>query len=380
VKVLTVIDGFALGGAERLLATLAVFGPKAGFELEMVGVRAPEKHGSMEGVAAEAQLTTSSLHAGRFSDPIAVRRLADVIRESDCDVVHAHLERASTIAWLAGTIVPRPTVCTFHHPAREIPGAIPAVKEDLAVFGAGRTMGLIFPSRDTWDSFERRFRRRPTWALLYNGIDLSEFSTEQAEMPEDLGIPKGVPVAAFVAAFHRRKGHDEALRAWPGVLERVPEARLLLVGSGAEDANIRSRIEELGIGESVVMAGLRSDVPEIMRASTLVLLPSRSEAVPTVLIEAAACGRAIVATNAGGNWEALEDEQSGLLVPLDDVPALTSALAALLGDQARAEEMGRAGRALAEERFDASVWAERLSAVYAGAIAGVPAGETLAAA
>jgi glycosyltransferase involved in cell wall biosynthesis len=117
-----------------------------------------------------------------------------------------------------------------------------------------------------------------------------------------------------------------------------------------------------------------------MRASTLVLLPSRSEAVPTVLIEAAACGRAIVATRAGGNWEALVDERSGLLVELDDIPGLTSALAAVLGDTARAAEMGRAGRALAEERFDATVWAERLNAIYEGAIAGVPAGETLAAA
>jgi glycosyltransferase involved in cell wall biosynthesis len=250
--------------------------------------------------------------------------------------------------------------------------------EDVAVFGAGRTKGLIFPSRDTWDSFERRYRRRPTWALLYNGIDLSEFSTEPAEMPEDLGIPPDVPVAAFVAAFHRRKGHDEALRAWPGVLARVPEARMLLVGAGVEEANIWRRIDELGIGHSVAMVGLRSDVPRIMRASTLVLLPSRSEAVPTVLIEAAACGRAIVATNAGGNWEALEDQRSGLLTPLDDIPALTSALAALLGDPAQAEEMGRAGRALAEERFDASVWAKRLSEVYAGAVAGVPAGEVLA--
>ena len=164
------------------------------------------------------------------------------------------------------------------------------------------------------------------------------------------------------------------------MLEQVPEARLLLVGSGVEEANVRATIDELGIGDSVLMAGLRSDVPQIMRASTLVLLPSRSEAVPTVLIEAAACGRAIVATRAGGNWEALEDERSGLLVELDDVPGLTSALAALLGDPQRAAEMGRAGRALAEERFDAGVWVDRLNAIYEGALAGVPAGETLAAA
>jgi glycosyltransferase involved in cell wall biosynthesis len=164
------------------------------------------------------------------------------------------------------------------------------------------------------------------------------------------------------------------------VLEQVPEARLLLVGSGVEEANVRATIDELGIGDSVIMAGLRSDVPQIMRASTLVLLPSRSEAVPTVLIEAAACGRAIVATRAGGNWEALEDERSGLLVELDNVPGLASALAALLGDPQHAAEMGRAGRALAEERFDAGVWVDRLNAIYEGAVAGVPAGETLAAA
>jgi glycosyltransferase involved in cell wall biosynthesis len=117
-------------------------------------------------------------------------------------------------------------------------------------------------------------------------------------------------------------------------------------------------------GEGVIFTGTREDVPAILRASTLALLPSLTEALPTVMIEAAACGLAAVATTVGGTPETVEHGRTGLLVPPGDADALADAVATLLLDHDRRSRWGAAARKLAEERFDLRRWAQRLSRLY----------------
>jgi glycosyltransferase involved in cell wall biosynthesis len=221
--------------------------------------------------------------------------------------------------------------------------------------------------------FSRRYRRRPNWQVVRNGIDLSEFSPRTSELPGDLGVPVGAQVVAFVAAMRAPKGHADAVAAWPAVLARAPQARLLLVGSGPEEGRLREQVTALGLQERVVFAGVRSDIAGILRASSLALLTSETEALPTTLIEAAACGRAAVAMSVGGVPEVVEHGRNGLLVERGNVDGIASAVADLLLDDDRREAMGLAGRDLALERFDMHGWARRLRSVYDRARAGRPA-------
>jgi glycosyltransferase involved in cell wall biosynthesis len=122
----------------------------------------------------------------------------------------------------------------------------------------------------------------------------------------------------MVGAFRRRKGYGWALQAWPTVLGHCPEARLLFVGTGPEEASLRDRAAELGVSDSLVFGGMRSDIPEVLRASSVALLPSESEALPATLMEAAACGIAVVAHRVEGVTEVVSDGETGLLVAVPE--------------------------------------------------------------
>jgi glycosyltransferase involved in cell wall biosynthesis len=119
----------------------------------------------------------------------------------------------------------------------------------------------------------------------------------------------------------------------------------------------------------VVFAGMRSDIPEILRGSDLVLLPSiYGENLPTVLMEAGGCGRPVVASDVGGISDIVANEETGLLVPPGDSPAIAAAVLRLLADPELGERMGEAGRRRMERLFDARLWARSLRAVYDTAI------------
>jgi glycosyltransferase involved in cell wall biosynthesis len=360
-----VIDSLRLGGAERVLATLGASAPTAGFEFEVAVLSTPGSHRSvMDPVLAAAGVRIRYLSIRRLSDPRALPRIVRAIRSSGCDVVHAHLEDAATLVPPAARIAGRRAVCSFHHVVVPLAWR-EKLKERLAVSAASRSAGVVFVSRSSLESFARAYGgQRRNWCVVENAVDLGVFRTESATMPADLMVPAGAPVVTMVGALRIRKGQATALRAWPAVLRRFPQARLLLVGDGIERDALQARVGELGLSEHVIFAGTRTDVSRIIRASSLVILPSEHEALPTTLIEAAACGRPVVASDIDGIPEVVVDGETGLLVPVGDEVALSDRVTALLDDEPRRLRMGERARARAEERFSAHRWAERLHEVY----------------
>lgn len=360
-----VIDSLRLGGAERVLATLSACASGAGFGFQVLVLSPPDDLRSvMEPVLQSAGVPVGYLGLRRLADPRALPRLVRAIRQSECDVVHAHLEDASTLVPPAARIAGRPAVCSFHHIAVPLARRA-AAKERLAVAAANTSARVVFVSRASLDSFARVYGGpQDNWCVVENGVDLDAFNDVAAGTPADLGLPEGVPVAVIVCALRGRKRHADALSAWPRVLQRVPDAHLLIVGDGPERQKLEAQARELGIGERVVFAGTRTDVAQIVGASTLLLLPSEHEALPTTLIEAAACATPAIACDVDGVPEVLIDSQTGLLVPVHDPPALAEATIRLLEDDALRVSMGERARQMARERFDAHLWAERLQEVY----------------
>ncbi len=382
-KVLVVIDSLAFGGAENVLVTLAAEAPRLGLELDVLSLAPPT-----EGRAAwlprlrAAGLEPRFLGISRLAQPDAVPRLARAIRESGCDVVHAHLEDATTLAPLAGRLARRPVLCTLHHVPVPLSGR-EAVRERLAVLAGGRSAGLVLVSQASHDGFAARYPRshRPgRWSVVHNGVDLQRFRPlgpgEPAGLPAELGIPAGVPVVSVVGHMRTGKGQEVAVRAWPEVVAEHPEARLLLIGNGPLEDELRDLTRSLGVADRVVFAGARDDVAGILPRSTLVALPTRMEALPTALLEAAAAGVASVATDVGGVPEVVVHGETGWLVPapapglLPDPGLFATALRDALRDPARLSARGAAARRRAEECFGSAEWADRLAARYAAVAAG----------
>ncbi len=376
-RVLTVVDALKLGGAETLIAQLGRVSAEADIELSVLSLhgRSPERS-RLEPLLRESGVEPEYLGVRRTLDVSGFRRLVGHLKQAKPDVVHAHLEMAMTMGIPAARRAGIPAVGTFHHVHRPLSGRASG-RERLAVEIATRSAAAIFVSQASLISFADRYRRgRPvpaSWTVVHNGIDLDYFTPAAtggiAPLPADLGLGGNGPVVTILAALRDFKGITHAIDAWPVVLARQPTARLLLVGSGEQEQALRAQVARLALTESVVFAGMRSDVPDVLRGSDLVVLPSiYGENLPTVLMEAGGCGRPVVASDVGGISDIVADGQTGLLVPPGDSPAIAAAILRLLAAPDLREQMGEAGRRRMERLFDARLWARSLHAVYQKAI------------
>ncbi|MBV9660139.1 MAG: glycosyltransferase family 4 protein [Acidimicrobiales bacterium] len=369
-RVLVVIDSLGLGGAERLLVAFATAASSAGLDVEVASISSSEDPRNemlveLRTVGIEPQF----LGIPRLLSARAVPKLVQAIRTSGCDVVHAHLEYAATLATPAARLAGKPIVSTFHHVPSGRLSWRGAVRERLAVAVASRGQRTIFVSRASMAEFAHRYPRwQRRWMVVPNGIDLAHFTPDAASFPDDLGIPSGAAVSVLPAALRGYKGHEAAIEAWPEVRAAVPNAVLLFAGSGPQELALRALAEKREVAGSVVFAGFRTDVARLLQAASLVVLPSESEALPTVLMEAAACGRAAVASTAGGIPEVVQDHVTGLLVPPRDPEALAAAVTELLVNEGRRREMETAARDRAEAQFSLTHWAGQLREVYESAI------------
>jgi glycosyltransferase involved in cell wall biosynthesis len=173
------------------------------------------------------------------------------------------------------------------------------------------------------------------------------------------------PVVGLVANVRGSKGHRYFLEAARDVLRARPEARFLIVGEGVGLDAVRRQVGALGLEPHVTMTGFRRDIPEVMAALDVLVLPSiRSEALPQVIPQALAVGTPVVGTTVGGTPEVVRDGETGRLVPPADSRALAGAILELLADPARARAMGRAGQAWARAHYTLDATMGRTTAVY----------------
>jgi len=206
---------------------------------------------------------------------------------------------------------------------------------------------------------------------LHNGVDLAALRPQPATgyLHAELGIPHGTPLVATVGQLGLRKGTDVAL----AVARRVPGVHWLVVGERSsekeESRNFERRLHELasepGLAGRVHFLGTRDDVPLLLTECTLLVHAARQEPLGRVLLEAAACGLPVVATEVGGTREIFPTESAGaVLVPVDDPEAMAAAANALLADPPRRQTLAVAGRSRAETAFDVRSAARKLIDLY----------------
>ncbi len=169
----------------------------------------------------------------------------------------------------------------------------------------------------------------------------------------------------------KRKGQDMLVKAWPAVVARFPEARLLLVGDGPDRARVERLAARADVLSSVIFTGSLpwSEVPKYVDAADVFAMPCRTrllglepEAFGIVFLEAAACGLPLIVGNSGGATETVKNGETGYVVASHDVTALAIRVCALIENMEHAREMGRLGRAWVTGRW---AWESTLDSLKA---------------
>jgi glycosyltransferase involved in cell wall biosynthesis len=166
------------------------------------------------------------------------------------------------------------------------------------------------------------------------------------------------------------KGHDYLLDAWRELRAPFPEWQLLVIGDGPQRARLEARVRAEFTGDSVRFVGNREDVATWLNALDLFALPSYGdEGVPQGIMQAMACGLAVVATPVGAIEEAVQREQTGIIVEPRNAADLAHGLARLMGDPVLRKNMGAAGLRYARENFGIEIMLDRMEHVFRTATA-----------
>lgn len=323
-RVLQAMSGTATGGAEAFFERLAIALHRAGLEQRLLIRKNAERAARLKA----AGLAVVELGFRGPLDLLTRRRFAREIAAYKPKVVLTWMNRASAACPKSDG--------AFVHAAR-LGGYYNLKYYKRARHLIGNTKGIRdYLLRQGWPPAQAH--------CLPNFVDGKEVAPA---LRSSFDTPKDAPVVLAMGRLHRNKAFDTLLDAIKG----VPGAYLWLAGSGALERDLKTQAARLGIADSVRFLGWREDGPALLAACDVFVCPSRIEPLGNVVLEAWAAGKPVVATASAGPLEIMKDGESGLLVPIEDAPALAAAIRRVLDNRGLAMRLASGGRKAFQDEF-----------------------------
>lgn len=336
-RIVQVITRYVRGGAQQVVQRLLDRLPADAFEQKLVC--------GPEAAPAGAIVVPELVREIRpRSDAAALVRLTRIFAKERPEVVHAHTYKAGVLASMAGRIAGTPAVVFTPHGhifsrGANIPGVPGGLKLEVLRWVTRIAQGCAdritaLSDLDLEQQVRLRLSAASKYAVVRNGIDVDRFARPRVRLFE------GAPVIGAVGRYSEEKGHRYLIEAMAELRRTLPRARLVLVGYGALEGELRGRSASLGLDGIVTFAGER-DSAEVLPAFDVFVQPSLYESQGLAILEAMAAGVPVVATAVGGVGDVVQDGETGLLVPAADPGALARAIV-------RLSESSALGTALAE--------------------------------
>ena len=303
-------------------------------------------------------------------DLSAAFRIARTARAGDFNILHSHTAHAHTLALLAAWLW-RAGCRLVVHRRIEFPAGRGLLGLGRVKYRAGVQAYIAISNRVKQTLMEAGV---PEWRVF-----VVRSATDPARFPSavpplalhgGLGIPEGAFVVGNIGALVGHKDHGNLLEACCIVRRSIPNLWVVIVGEGPLRERIVSVAETLRMADRLVLTGFRWDVPELIRAFDVFALSSSEEGMCSTLLEVAASGCPIVATDAGGVREAVLPGETGIVVPIRDPQALAEGILKSAEDPVRARRMAERGRERVLRQFTADVLTERTMEVYRRVLAG----------
>lgn len=355
-------DTTGFGGAEQALLTLIaglnrdewrpllMYHPSAG--VAPLIEQAQQLHVELWPVPRMPDGREGARRVLRFTRELRARRPA---------VFHAHLTWPLACKFgLVGAILARvPAIVATVHLYLEFPiDRSILMQQRLIISAAGRYIAV---SRDT----AQRLIRKLHWPankvqVIHNGVAFHPIDDRSASIVHQQLAKGARPIVLTVARLDEQKGHRYLLEA----AAQVPEAQFVLAGDGPLRSVLEAQAQSLGLQERLTFLGYREDIPALLAACDVFVLPSLYEGLPLSILEAMAASKPVIATRIGGTDEAVIDGETGLLVPPADPTALVAAIRSVLNDHVLAQRLAAAGRVRVEREFSTVAMVQQATAVY----------------
>jgi glycosyltransferase involved in cell wall biosynthesis len=360
-RVLTLVDTLRPGGAERLATTVARLLDRSRFEPIVCISRPVEAPSPLIDDLQASGVPLLCLERRSRADLAAWRPLLELLRRERVEIVHSHMFGSNVWAAFMTAIAHVPVFVAHVH--KWTYGDQPhRVLLDRELVARRADVVLTVSQADRRRMLERGGLPPAKVRVLVNGI--MPLAPSRADVRAELGIPADAEVVGTVAVLRREKAHEVLFDAVQLLADEFPRLRVLIAGTGPEERRLRALVRAKGLDQRVLMLGFRRDVPDVLAALDVVLLPSDHEGSPLAVMEAMAAGKPIVATRVGGVPELIEDGTHGLLVPPRDPRALADALGRLLRDPRLREQLGRQARERQSRDFDIATTVRRLETLY----------------
>lgn len=365
-KALHVIEPAPVGGAEAVVAGLVAETVRRGGQVAVAGINQGASPSRFMQAIQELGAETHEVRCGRRRYLAEARRLAEIIGQSSPAIVHTHVYHADVIGWWAGRRVQTPIAATVH--GFTDGNWKQRCYQWLDMLALRRMSAVLCVSEGLRDRVVRGGCDARRVHVVPNAFSARPGLT-RAQARAALGLKDATHVIGWVGRLSKEKGPDLLIES----LRRVPLASgaiAVLLGDGPERAALERSVGTTG---AIRLLGARPDAAKLLRAFDVLVISSRTEGLPMVLLEAMAAEVPVVSFAVGGIPHTVDDE-SAWLVPPGDVAGLGEAItAAVAAPHEAARRVARAG-AILRTRFAAGEWLERVQEVYAQALREYDAG------
>jgi glycosyltransferase involved in cell wall biosynthesis len=364
IKILHIITGIDVGGAENHLLSLVKGLDRCRYDIAVAYLK-----GNGELKEEFKKIGISPIYIGlRFNyDITALWRLYRLIRKNKYDIVHTHLFHADIYGVLAGFLARTHIIISSEHNEEQFLkkklysflhrwASLPCSKL-IAISGCVKKYMLATGIKDA-NKIE----------VVYYGLDWNKYDSlgDLSYVRKEFNIDEKEILLGTVARLTEQKGLNYLLEAFVKVLETEPKCKLIIVGQGELEKQLKNLSKNLGIENKVIFTGFRKDIPEIMSSIDIFILPSLWEGFGLVLLEAMAAKKAIVATDIGAIPEIVLDDKTGILAPPANAEALANGVLRLVRQKNLAKTMGERGRERLETHFGIDKMVKRVEKIYDG--------------
>ena len=369
-RIAYLIDGLGMGGAERLMVPVLKTLDRNRFEPRVCVFQVRDGNPIADELQANG-IPVDLLHIPYLRDWTALPRLRKYLKAFQSDLVHTQLEFADTLGNMASKWLRLPSVCTVHTMPSQDMSVKSKAHQQVELFALRYFCDKVISVSEVARQYHIAISNSAPEKVvtMYNGIDLTPYQQidadrERESVRRDLGIPLDGIVLTTVAVLSEPKGIQYMIRALPSMLESFPNAYYLIVGDGAYRNALEEEVKTIGALDRVIFAGMRKDIPRMLSASDIFVLPTLTEALPTVLAEAMAARLPIIASAVGGVPEMIVDGENGRLVKAGDVQELADAGKSLLVGPALRKRMGETGWQVVNQKFNITEQVRRLERLY----------------